>query len=255
MLTITTSSRLLLSALLGLVVVSPVVAEIPPEMVSTPLRRRALGDFLARSFRDAVARIARGGRGIGKSGLVAVAAGGQEVLERNAVVFGGGTLQCRFVLGLPARGRTILGGQAEEMLLGEVPRIVEEGLRLGRAGAAAAEAHIAAVEDQDALRSSLEGAGLAAFVLVASLSSFFFPTRYSLDSDGVRVINFIYRRKRSWTEFRDLRRQEGRVKLLTLPYDSRLDNYRGMLLILPEDSEPVLAFLRARIREAHGDPA
>lgn len=94
--------------------------------------------------------------------------------------------------------------------------------------------------------------GFAGIVLVASLSSFFFPTRYRLDADGVRVVNLLYRRTRPWSEFRGLSRQDNRLKLLTLPYDSRLDNYRGMLLILPDDTEPVLAFVRSRIERNDG---
>jgi len=98
-------------------------------------------------------------------------------------------------------------------------------------------------------------AGMAAFVLVASLATFFFPTRFTLDGEGVRVVNLIYRRKRAWREFRGLRRQGDRLKLLTLPYDSRLDNYRGMLLILPEDHETIVEFIRRKLERPAVDAA
>ncbi len=97
--------------------------------------------------------------------------------------------------------------------------------------------------------------GVATFILLASLSSFFFPTRFQLDGEKIRMSNALYRRTRKWSEFRGMRQHEDRLKLITLPYDSRLDNYRGMLLILPEERDPVLAFIRRRIEEAHGEPA
>ena len=74
--------------------------------------------------------------------------------------------------------------------------------------------------------------GLAAFVLLASLSSFFFPTRTRLDPEAVRVTNPLYWRRRAWSEFRGFSRSGPRLKLLSLPPGSRLDNYRGMLVLL-----------------------
>ena len=90
-------------------------AGIDGELLATRLRRTALGDYVGRAFREAAASTVKGNRGIGKSGLISIVAGGQEILERSSVVIGPKSLQCRFVLGLPARGRTILGRQAEEM--------------------------------------------------------------------------------------------------------------------------------------------
>ncbi len=152
-------------------------AGIPAAALATPLRRRAAGDYFARAFRSAIAATVKGNRGIGKSGEVTIAAGGQEILERNAVVFTGGTLQCRFLLGLPARGRIILGLQAEEMLFDELPRLVEKGLDLQRLPPGGLERHLASAEDQDALRRALPGAGLVAFVAEEAL----LPRRSGID--------------------------------------------------------------------------
>ena len=99
------------------------------------------------------------------------------------------------------------------------------------------------------LSSSAWLAGFAAFVLFASLSHFFLPTRFRFDEDAVRVSNLIYRRRRLWKEFRGYARSGPRLKLLTLPPGSRLDNYRGMLLLLPpgELAEDAVRFVRARL--------
>jgi predicted ABC-class ATPase len=150
---------------------------IPDTALSTPLRRIAAGDYFARAFGRAIAATVKGSRGIGKSGEVTIAAGGQEILERNAVVFADGALQCRFLLGLPARGRTILGLQAEEMLFDELPRLVEKGLDLQSLPPGGLERHLASVEDQDALRRALPGQGLAAFVAEGAI----LPRRSGID--------------------------------------------------------------------------
>jgi predicted ABC-class ATPase len=144
-------------------------ASVPASLIGTRLRRVALADYLTRTFLRAVAATVKGHRGIGKSGVIAVAATGQEILERNSVVFTDATLQCRFILGLPARGRTILGREAEEMLTGELPLLAEGGLMLERLPEGEAQRHIEAVEDQEALREALPGKGLVAFVGAGSL--------------------------------------------------------------------------------------
>jgi hypothetical protein len=100
-------------------------------------------------------------------------------------------------------------------------------------------------------RSVLLGA-VAGLVLIASLSQFLLPTHFALSGESVRVSNLLYRRTRRWSEFRGYARAGARLKLLTLPPGSRLDNYRGQLLLLPpgEAGEAVLAQVRARFAPA-----
>ena len=92
------------------------------------VRAVAFRDFLARAVRTAIRAVVRGNRGIGKSGMMAIDAGGQEVLERTAVVLGEEWVEARIEIGLPARGRTILGTQADVMLCQEIPSIVNKAL-------------------------------------------------------------------------------------------------------------------------------
>ena len=118
----------------------------------------------------------------------------------------------------------------------------------GRAGLAVAVCALT-VWFTHSLSGSTWLAGFAAFVLFASLSHFFLPTRFQLDAEAVRVSNLLYRRRRLWTEFRGFARSGPRLKLLTLPPGSRLDNYRGMLLLLPagEAGDEAVRFVRARL--------
>jgi predicted ABC-class ATPase len=144
--------------------VAPEVAALPPETRTTPDQRRAAADFLQR----ALARVlggARVGSGSGKSGRVAIAALGQEVLERSAVrVREDGGVVVRLTVGLPATGRRILGRDAADLLAGVVPGAVETALAPAGREPAALATHLAVVEDQVALRQALGAAGLVAFL-------------------------------------------------------------------------------------------
>jgi predicted ABC-class ATPase len=139
-----------------------------PWYLGSRARRVALGDYLVRAFADELVDVGarRGGRrGSGKSGLVAIDAPGQEVLERTAVtVAEDGAVEARFVAGLPARGRTVLGRQAEELLLDEIPSLVEASLRASALDDEHLRRHVECVEDQRALRAALVARGLVAFV-------------------------------------------------------------------------------------------
>jgi len=92
--------------------------------------------------------------------------------------------------------------------------------------------------------------GFAAFILLASLSNFLLPTRYRLDDTHALISNPLYWRKRAWTEFRAISHRGDRVNLRTLPHESRLDHYRGMLIIMdPARRDEILAFMSERIGE------
>ncbi|MBN1882322.1 MAG: ABC-ATPase domain-containing protein [Deltaproteobacteria bacterium] len=134
------------------------------DLFSNRIRVTAAADFLTRCFSDAAKRIVRGGRGMGKSGLVGIDRPGQEVLPRNSCVIDEDSVQVRFVVGLPAAGRTILGNEALSIFFEEIPRVVEASLRVGPVDERAFREHVDAVEDQEVLRERLGEMGLVAFV-------------------------------------------------------------------------------------------
>jgi predicted ABC-class ATPase len=141
------------------------VAGYPPDTFSNRSRRIALADFLTRAF-DAAARQVAGTarRGSGKSGLIAIDRPGQQILERTSVLLDEDAVEARFVVGLPAAGRRVLGRQAAAMLCDDLPRIVESALRFPADNQAALYHHIQTAEDADWLRSQLAANGLVAFV-------------------------------------------------------------------------------------------
>ena len=108
--------------------VSQKTARFPRALFNTPVRRVALEDCLTRHFYRQAQKVARGRRGTGHSGLLAIDRPSQEVLMRTAMVMTDDWVEARFVVGLPARGRRISGREASEIFFGEIPELVRRTL-------------------------------------------------------------------------------------------------------------------------------
>ncbi len=141
------------------------LAQLPAELHDNPVRRLAFEDFLtrrvARAARDAPS--ARGARrGSGKSGVVLVDVGGQQVLKRTATVLTPEWVEARLEVGLPADGRRILGHEAEALLCEQLFAIAEASLL--RPPIDEARHFVDCIENQEAIRDRLPSLGLIAFV-------------------------------------------------------------------------------------------
>src|SRR6476661_4152601 len=166
--------------------VPPNIAQIPDELFNSCSREIALRDYLTRQL-DKAAHSLSSKRGTGKSGMIAVTRFGQEVLERtSAFIISSNTsdsedlggVELRFVVGLPAGGRSILGRQAAEMLCEDIPKIVSKSLKYANLNAAECRRHVETVEDADWLREQLAEKGLVAFVADGSI----LPRRSGVDN-------------------------------------------------------------------------
>ena len=135
-----------------------------PDLWSRKPREVAFRDYLARAFHQAIRRHVKGRRGSGKSGLVEIDRGGQEILERTSVLIRDGWLEVRFVVGLPAAGRTVLGREAQAIFFEEIPRVVGRALFPRSLDERALRRHVEVAEDQEALRDTLRELKLVAFV-------------------------------------------------------------------------------------------
>ena len=139
------------------------IARFPRSTFSSRSRQIALGDYLTRQFARAAKR-ASSNRGTGKSGLIAIDTPGQEVLQRTSVLVDEEIVEARFIVGLPAKGRKVLGRQAAAMLCENLPELVEDALRYDSLNASALQRHVETAKDADALRDQLRERGLVAFV-------------------------------------------------------------------------------------------
>jgi len=138
-------------------------AQFPKTLARNKMRQIALADYLCRQF-HLQARKKSKSRGIGKSGLIEIDVPAQAVLARTAVMVKTDEIEIRFFLGLPARGRTILGKQAIEMIFEDLPNIVEKALLFQNLDAAAVQSFVETVEDAEAMRDQLGPRNLVAFV-------------------------------------------------------------------------------------------
>ncbi len=139
-------------------------ANIPPDLFSHTIRRIAIQDYLIRTIHEAIHHICQRHRGMGKSGLISIDVGGQEVLERTAMIVTDSWIEARMEVGLPAQGRTILGSQAEAMLCDEIPRIVKQSMNWDALDQTRAHEFVNCIENQEAIRGQLHALGLVAFV-------------------------------------------------------------------------------------------
>ncbi|HSR41779.1 MAG TPA: ABC-ATPase domain-containing protein, partial [Longimicrobiales bacterium] len=142
----------------------PATTALPPSLLATRSRRLGVASHLARVFHDA-ATSASSSLGSGKGGLIRMEDPGQQVMPQTAVrVDGEGAVEARFYVGLPARGRRVMGGAAAELLCETVPALVRGTLRAGSHPPEALRTAAETNEDADRLRAALPELGLVAFV-------------------------------------------------------------------------------------------
>jgi len=144
-------------------------AGFPETLFTQRDRQRGLEDFIGRAAATVASRFSRGGRGSGRSGVVEVDRGGQELLHRSTVTVDRDRVELRLSVGLPAAGRRVLGRQAARLLLDDLPGLAERTLCFEALDEGQLTAHCQAAEDQEALRRQLPGLGLVAFVADGAL--------------------------------------------------------------------------------------
>jgi predicted ABC-class ATPase len=141
------------------------IAALPDGCLENRTRRIATAAWLARAFRTAIRQLRPPRVGTGKGGLIAIDAGGQEILERTAVIFGEDFVEARIEVGLPAAGRRALGREAARLLVETLPRIVDHAwLDHDEATNEALLHFVDCVENQESVRAALPERGLVAFV-------------------------------------------------------------------------------------------
>ena len=146
------------------VTVDSQTAGFPAGYWGTLWNRTALEDYLLRRFGRQAGHFSHQAKGSGKSGVLAVTAPGQEVLERTDCGVRSGRVTLRFEVGFPANGRTINARELEKILFDFLPVCVEQGLLYASTPKEEVAKVIALAEDQHFIRTELAKQELAAFV-------------------------------------------------------------------------------------------
>ena len=141
-------------------------AGFPEDFYNNATRKTAFEDYLTRKFARALAFV---GKDAGKGSDIAIDRCGQEILQRTSMLVNSEYVQARFVVGLPAKGRTILGEKAKKILFEDLPQIVKKSLHYEYLNKEDIQIHVNTAEDQQVLRNSLQERGLVAFIANGSI--------------------------------------------------------------------------------------
>ena len=140
------------------------ICGIPYELTDTKDKNIAVSDFLTRNFYREIQKSGNDSTGTGGSGRIFIDKCGQEILERTSVFIKGDKVEVRFEMGMPARGRRIMGKAAQKIIFEQLPEIVEESIIYDNLNKKALNEQVILMLDQEYARKMLKEKGLVAFV-------------------------------------------------------------------------------------------
>ena len=145
------------------------ICGIPYELTDTKDKNIAVSDFLTRNFYREIQKSGNDSTGTGGSGRIFIDRCGQEILERTSVFIKGDKVEVRFEMGMPARGRRIMGKAAQKIIFEQLPEIVEKSIIYDNLNKKALNEQVILVLDQEYARKILKEKGLVAFVANGSV--------------------------------------------------------------------------------------
>lgn len=135
----------------------------PSELTDLKYKKVAVCDFLTRLFSKNIKKHGEKIFGSGKSGLIEISRCPQEILERTSIIIGN-TIEARFYVGFPAKGRSVLAKELEKIIFNVIPNVVENTLIYKNIDSKALINRVKLVEDQMYIRNELKNKNLVAFV-------------------------------------------------------------------------------------------
>ena len=133
-------------------------------LFSSRPRNIAFCDYLTRQFSKNIDQHYHSVGGSGKSGLMRIDCGYQEVIERTSVTASTDFIEARLGVGLPAAGRRILAKNAVKIFFDYMPKLVGQSLFAESVDMDALKNHIQLFLNQEHIREEMEKRGIAAFV-------------------------------------------------------------------------------------------
>ncbi len=134
-----------------------------------PIKKTPLEDFLTREIYKNIIRLKPKISGSGKSGLILIDVGGQQIIKRSAVVIDNKFIQARIKVGLPAQGRRIESIKAHKIFFEIIPKVMERSLFLKNLNEKKLIEFVNLYEEQEIIRSNLSQRGLVAFIANGSI--------------------------------------------------------------------------------------
>ncbi|KPL03615.1 MAG: hypothetical protein AMJ73_06110 [candidate division Zixibacteria bacterium SM1_73] len=88
---------------------------------------------------------------------------------------------------------------------------------------------------------------LSVVIMLGSLSPFFLPTYYELDTEKIKVKFFFSTKEKEWNMFKSFYVDKNGVLLSPFEKPSRLENFRGLYVRFNQNKEEVVDFVRSKI--------
>lgn len=154
---------------LFLVRVPQIIAEFPPKLFNTPVRRTALEDFLTRKISSRIEGIARyDEQGVSRRRL-SIACPGQKILPRSSLVVTEEYIEARIYVALPVRDGKVAGDAARETFFEDLPAVINSALIHCNLGEREVSDFVKLMEDADQIRQVLPTRGWVSFVAEGAL--------------------------------------------------------------------------------------
>lgn len=149
------------------IIINKVTTGIPEHLVDTKLKRIATSDFLTRNIYNEIHKLTQRQRNYHANIMIDNC--GPEILERSAVTITDHFIEVCLEIGLPAKGRKILGTAATHIFKTIVPEIVTQALFYNNVNQAALAEQVTLMKDQHYIRDFLVRQGYIAFVANGSI--------------------------------------------------------------------------------------
>lgn len=151
------------------IIINKDTANFPEELIDKDYKNVAVCDFLTRLFYFNINKFSEKIFGSGKSGLIAISRCPQEILERTSIVINRDSIEARFYVGFPAKGRSVLAKELEKILYNVIPSIVKNTLVYGNINKSKLTDRVKLVEDQEYIRSEIKNRNLISFIANGSI--------------------------------------------------------------------------------------
>ncbi|MEO0122676.1 MAG: hypothetical protein ABIL69_01555 [candidate division WOR-3 bacterium] len=93
---------------------------------------------------------------------------------------------------------------------------------------------------------------LGLIFLIASLNSYYFPTTYEITDEEVIVKTIFSTNKRKLKEFKKYYIGKNGILLSPFTHKTFLNNFRGIFLLLPEERNEIINFIKGKFNEDNG---
>ena len=140
------------------------INSIPKNLSDNHYRKLALQDFLSRRVNIQITKKSNSRNGTGNSGVVFIDSGGQEVIERTALVIKENFIEARMQIGLPARSRRILSKEAIQIFFNDIPNIIEASLIWKNLNQEKCIEFVECIENYYSISAQLKEKNLVAFI-------------------------------------------------------------------------------------------